>query len=346
MIMNSKQDIVLDSNTSDDVINSYINKILDEGKNYGKSNYGDGKKINIEYGTLNVINTIYGDSLSRIISFMGYDVIREYFIKDNNIDVDKEKKVLDKMRVNFDVFTSQQLLYDNGIVDYVLGLIKRNDNCYINDGSLCLKTGNNGVILVNSDGSYTRLISDIAYYVDRIKRGYDVLVDIKKGDYGDYFNTIKLCIDTLGYDSKKVNFIVYDSDINDQLINEVGVNVLRYCLLSELDYKMASERMNYIDSVNVKMCKVLRQKTNNEIGTIDDDIAYTILNKLIRFERVVRKASMGCIDILCNYLYELASLFDKYYSEVKDLNNRLIEAIKIVMNNVADLIGLIFIEEM
>ena len=81
-------------------INFYINKdyLLDniniintEGKNYGRSNYGNLEKINIEYVSANPTGTlhighgrgaVYGDCLSRIMSFVGYDVTREYYIND------------------------------------------------------------------------------------------------------------------------------------------------------------------------------------------------------------------------------------------------------------------------
>ena len=68
-----------------------INKILEEKENYGKSNYGNNKKINLEYVSANPTGTLhighgrgaaYGDNLSRILKFIGYDVTREYYVND------------------------------------------------------------------------------------------------------------------------------------------------------------------------------------------------------------------------------------------------------------------------
>ena len=68
-----------------------INKILTEGKNYGKNNLGNNKKILLEYVSANPTGTLhighgrgatYGDNLSRIMSYCGYDVTREYYIND------------------------------------------------------------------------------------------------------------------------------------------------------------------------------------------------------------------------------------------------------------------------
>ena len=68
-----------------------INTILNDGRNYGKSEYGNNEKINIEYVSANPTGTlhighgrgaVYGDCLSHIMSFAGYDVTREYYIND------------------------------------------------------------------------------------------------------------------------------------------------------------------------------------------------------------------------------------------------------------------------
>ena len=76
---------------SRDFLLSNINVILDEGKNYGKSEYGNHEKINIEYVSANPTGTlhighgreaVYGDALAHVMSFAGYDVTREYYIND------------------------------------------------------------------------------------------------------------------------------------------------------------------------------------------------------------------------------------------------------------------------
>ena len=68
-----------------------INKVLEEKENYGRSNIGNGKKINIEFVSANPTGILhlgnarggaYGDSLARIMRFCGFDVTTEYYIND------------------------------------------------------------------------------------------------------------------------------------------------------------------------------------------------------------------------------------------------------------------------
>jgi arginyl-tRNA synthetase len=75
------------------------------------------------------------------------------------------------------------------------------------------------------------------------------------------------------------------------------------------------------------------------------------MNKLIRFEDTLISACLKKQPhIICNYVYELASLFHSYYGAYKFITDDkeyteerllLIKAIKIVINNSLNLIGII-----
>ena len=65
-----------------------IERILSDNENYGRSNVGTGKTVNIEFvsanptGPLNVghgRNAVIGDTVSHIFEFSGYKVTREYY---------------------------------------------------------------------------------------------------------------------------------------------------------------------------------------------------------------------------------------------------------------------------
>ena len=81
-----------------DSLTKIISDILKNGENYFKSNIGGGTKIMVEYVSANPTGDLhlghargaaYGDTLTRILSFVGYDVSREYYVNDagNQIEV-------------------------------------------------------------------------------------------------------------------------------------------------------------------------------------------------------------------------------------------------------------------
>ncbi len=78
-------------------LTSVIKKVLNENENYGRGNKKNGK-IMVEYVSANPTGDLhlghargaaYGDALTRIMSYAGYDVLREYYVNDagNQINV-------------------------------------------------------------------------------------------------------------------------------------------------------------------------------------------------------------------------------------------------------------------
>ena len=445
-----------------------LNKIIELGKSYGKNNLGNGKKIDIEYVSANPTGILhighgrgaaYGDNLSRIMSFCGYDVTREYYINDagnqmNNLGIsikERYKEVcglecnlpedgyhgkeiitiaesiykehqdkcldedieffkqeglkrlmqqiktdLDTFRVNFDVFTSEQSLYDHGYVEDVLNSFKKNNDCYIEDDALWFETTKFGDdkdrVIVKNDGSYTYLLPDIANHVHKIARGFDELIDVFGSDHHGYVNRLKASLDILGYDSSILEVkllqmvrLLKDGEeikiskrtgktitLND-LIEEVGINATRYFFASksldtqmDFDMSLAIKNSNenpvyYIEYANARISSILNSYKEElpkitKFNTLNEPLAYTIMDKLINFEdTVITAAEKEQPHIICNYIYELASLFHSYYSQVKFItddkeytNERMIllQAIKIVINNSLNLIGIIPREQM
>ena len=449
-------------------LESEINNIIKSNKEYGKSNIGLSKKINIEYVSANPTGTLhighargaaYGDNLSRIMNFCGYDVTREYYINDagnqmNNLGIsikerykevcglecnlpedgyhgkeiialakniyeqygnnklgesieyfkqeglkvllDQIKKDLDTFRVNFDVFTSEQSLYDKGYVEKVIESIKKKDECYINENALWLKTTNHGDekdrVLIKNDGTYTYFLPDIAYHANKIERGFEELIDVLGADHHGYINRLKASLEILGYNKdildieilQMVRLLKDGEEIKvskrtgktytlNELIDEVGVNAARYFFASksldtqmDFDLNLATKDSNenpvyYIEYANARISKILNSSKKeinikNKYNTIDDPVAYNIMNKLLSFtDVVISAASKKEPHIICNYVYELATMFHSYYAKEKFItddeiytNERmaLLKAIKIVINNSLNLIGIIPREEM
>jgi len=452
-------------------LQNQIKTILKEDKNYGNSNIGQNKKINIEFVSANPTGTLhvghgrgatYGDNLARIMSKIGFDVTKEYYINDAgnqmyNLGVsikerykeicglecnipengyhgkeiitlaqkiydfygnsklesdieffkqeglnellDQIKKDLDRYRVNFNLFTSEQSLYDKGLVEQTLMNLQRTDNCYIKEDALWLKTTNYGDekdrVLVKNDGNYTYFLPDIAYHMDKYRRGYDELINVFGSDHHGYINRLKAAITILGEDSNKLNIKILQMVrlIKDgeelklskrtgktvtliDLIDELGVNTTRYFFSSrsldtqmDFDLDLALKQSNenpvyYIEYANARICSIIKNYQGNlntindirEFITLDNDNTYNILNKLYEFPDIVISAGLKKQPhLIANYAYELAALFHSYYQKEKIITDNevytkeriaLLMAIKIVLNNALDLIGIIPREEM
>ncbi|MDD9727359.1 arginine--tRNA ligase [Roseovarius sp. SK2] len=82
---------------SDTLWQDVLRAALERGEAYGRSELGNGKKVNVEYvsanptGPLHVGHTrgaVFGDALASLLDYVGYDVTREYYINDGGAQVD------------------------------------------------------------------------------------------------------------------------------------------------------------------------------------------------------------------------------------------------------------------
>jgi arginyl-tRNA synthetase len=105
--------------------------------------------------------------------------------------------------VRFDVYTSEQSLYDRGLVDEALVLLAEKGLTYERDGALWLRTTQFGDdkdrVLRKSDASLTYLVPDIAYHVDKRSRGFDRVVDVWGADHHGYVPRMRSVLSALGY---------------------------------------------------------------------------------------------------------------------------------------------------
>ena len=100
-----------------DSLSEIINKIIDQGKDYGRNNFGKNEKVMVEYVSANPTGDLhlghargaaYGDSLTRVLKFSGYDCLREYYVNDagNQIEVLGEslyQRYLEALGYEFDL---------------------------------------------------------------------------------------------------------------------------------------------------------------------------------------------------------------------------------------------------
>ena len=316
----------------------------------------------------------------------------EYFKQEGlKVLLDNIKKDLDYFRVNFDVFTSEQSLYDRGYVENILTTFKKKNECYISENALWLKTSNytdeKDRVIVKNDGTYTYLLPDIAYHVNKIERGFDKLIDVLGADHHGYINRLKSSLEILGYDSDILDIkilqmvrLLKDGEeikiskrtgktitLND-LIEEVGINAARYFFASksldtQMDFDLTLAKSNsnenpvyYIEYANARITSILnsyKEKISGdlEFNTINSQTAYDIMSKMLSFtDTVIAACQKQEPHLICNYVHELSSLFHSYYSKEKFITEdyeytkeriALLKAIKIIINNSLNLIGII-----
>lgn len=218
-------------------------------------------------------------------------------------ELDKIRHDLDRFRVHFDVWTSEQALRDAGKVDTALEILERNGYTYEQDGALWFRTTDFGDdkdrVLRKQDGSLTYLVPDIAYHNDKCERGFDKLVDFFGADHHGYIPRLKASMAAMGNDPDKLDVDIIQMvrlvrngeevkmskrlgnawTIMD-LVDLVGVDAARYIFSSraldshldfDLDLAVAQSNENpvyYAQYAHARICSILKAAQSENYPTV------------------------------------------------------------------------------
>jgi arginyl-tRNA synthetase len=109
--------------------------------------------------------------------------------------------------VHFDVFSSEQAVYDSGAVAAALAELDARGLTYEKDDALWFRTTDYGDdqdrVLRKRDGTYTYFLPDIAYHIDKFGRGFHRLIDVWGADHHGYIPRMRAAMRALGHDERQ-----------------------------------------------------------------------------------------------------------------------------------------------
>lgn len=203
------------------------------------------------------------------------------------------RKDLHDFNVDFDNWFSEKSLYPEQ-AEAALKTLKDEDNLYEKDGALWLRTTKNGDdkdrVVIRTNGVPTYFCSDIAYVGNKIRRGYNKLIDIWGADHHGYIIRLKTAMKFLGYnpDDFEIMLLQMVTLLRDgepvkmskrtgqavtlrELMDEVGTDAARYffcarTLDSQMDFdidlakKQSSDNpVYYIQYANARIHSLFQQ---------------------------------------------------------------------------------------
>src|SRR3989338_1397546 len=329
-----------------------------------------------------------GDSLARILSFLSCAVKREYYINDEGTQMNilgnsiraryrelcgiKEEFPADRYKgayiiditkdlkdfgVNFDVWYSQKALRKSGKIDKALQIVKDKGYIYEKEGAAWFRSTDFGDdkdrVIIKSDGSYTYLAPDIAYHLDKYRRGFKTIIDIWGPDHHGYIPRIKAAVQALGYEKSSLSVLlaqlvtIYQGGklvsmstragefvTLREVIDEVGKDVARFCFLMrrvsshlEFDlYKVKEQSMEnpvyYIQYAHARIWSILEysKKASLSSGFKSDLLKEKEELDMLRILRqfpliVVLSANSLEPYTVLQYMEDLARAFHSFYAK-------------------------------
>ncbi|RIJ69680.1 arginine--tRNA ligase [Rummeliibacillus sp. TYF005] len=289
-----------------------------------------------------------------------FEFFREHGLKH---EFGKLQKDLKDFRVDFDVWFSETSLYKEGKVQTALQKLKENGHVFEQDGATWFRSTTFGDdkdrVLIKTDGSYTYLTPDIAYHEDKLRRGFDKLINIWGADHHGYIPRMKAAIEALGYDrdTLEVEVIQMVNLLRDgekvkmskrtgnavtlrELVEEVGLDAVRYNFAMragdthlDFDLDLAVKQSNenpvyYAQYAHARICSILRQASEKgfaasteHLDTLSSEKDIEVLKKVGDFPQVVADAArVRAPHRIANYIQELAATFHSFYNAEKVLD--------------------------
>ncbi|MDO8433353.1 MAG: arginine--tRNA ligase [Candidatus Binatus sp.] len=215
-----------------------------------------------------------------------------------------------RLGIRFDVFTNELDLMKSGTVDSVLAALKDRDLTFEKDGAVWLRGEPLGLpkdaVLVRSDADRqpTYRTPDIAYHIEKLKRGFDLIIDVFGADHIGEHQQVIAAVKAMGHDTTPISAIIYQfvtltrggEKVKmstrkatyvtlDGLIDEVGADVVRFFFVfrksdSQLDFdlelakKQAPENpVFYVQYAHARLASVFREAEKAGLALPDDAAA-------------------------------------------------------------------------
>jgi arginyl-tRNA synthetase len=208
--------------------------------------------------------------------------------------------------VKFDSYFLESSLYTDGKVDETVALLKKAGHTYESEGALWLRTTDFGDdkdrVMRKSDGTYTYFLPDVAYHLDKFRRGFGAVINVQGADHHSTVTRVRAGLQALemdipkGYPDYALHQMVTVMRAGDEvkiskragsyvtvrdLIDEVGRDGVRYFFLMRrldshlvFDVDLAKSQSDenpvyYVQYAHARLSSVLRE-WGGDVATLAD----------------------------------------------------------------------------
>lgn len=302
----------------------------------------------------------------------------------------KQKETLAKLKVIFDSYFSEKTLHDEGLVEDAISRLSSEGHTIREGGALWFKSeafgDDKNRVLVKENGELTYFAADIAYHINKFKRGYDIIIDIWGADHHGYVPRVKAALAAVGLPIDRFEVIIGqlvtlyrgkeqvkmskrtgEMVTLDEIISEIGSDAVRFFMTStsvnnhlDFDLELAKEKKQenpvyYVQYAHARICSILRKSKckvqSAKLDTLTHEAERALMRKLLDFEdEILAACRKREPHQLINYVKDVAAIFHNFYHQCRVLDNParlvLVEATRIVIENVLKLLKIEAPEQM
>ncbi len=283
------------------------------------------------------VSAHFGDSAGKNLDQIRQFAV-EYLRKEQDLD-------LHAFGVKFDSYFLESSLYTNGKVDETVELLKKAGHTYEGEGALWLRTTEFGDdkdrVMRKSDGTYTYFVPDVAYHLDKFRRGYEAVVNVQGADHHSTVTRVRSGLQALeaqipeGYPDYVLHQMVTVTRGGEEvkiskragsyvtvrdLIDEVGRDGVRYFFLMRrvdshlvFDVDLAKSQSDenpvyYVQYAHARLCSVMREWGGDpatlagaDLNLLTSPHESALAQKLAEFPELVTRAATEFAPHLLTY---------------------------------------------
>lgn len=272
------------------------------------------------------------------------------------------KQSLHDFGTDFDVYTHEDSMHTSGRVQQAIDKLRDNGSIYEQDGAIWLRTTDFGDdkdrVVIKSDGNPAYVAGDIAYYLDKRQRGFDLCIYMLGADHHGYIGRLKAVAAALGEDPATVEVLIGQM-VNlvkdgqpmrmskragtvitlEDLVDAIGVDAARYVLIRssvnspiDIDLGLWASASNenpvyYVQYAHARLSALARNAADLGLGLdlghldlLDHDREATLMRTIGEFPRVLKTAaSLREPHRVCRYLEDLAGDYHRFYDSCRVL---------------------------
>ncbi len=294
----------------------------------------------------------YGDRLLETNSEDRRSELVSYALPKN---LERIRKGLETYGIKYDVWFSEQSLYDSGELEETLKFLRDNNLVAEKEGAQWFKATEFGVekdeVIIRNNGLPTYFASDIAYHRNKfLKRGFDRVINLLGADHHGHVARMKAAVSALGIDSSKLDIVIFqlvrlfkNGEVArmskrtgraislDDLLEEVGRDAARFIFNTkasgshlDFDLDLAVKQSNenpvyYVQYAHARICSMLRLIESEGISVpAVEDTDLTLLNASEEME-LIRKLAEYPDEIRISAQTLEPSRLTRYVTDVASL---------------------------
>ena len=272
------------------------------------------------------------------------------------------KQSLHDFGTDFDVYTHEDSMHSSGRVEQAIDKLRETGSIYEKDGAVWLRTTDFGDdkdrVVIKSDGQPAYVAADIAYYLDKRQRGFDLCIYMLGADHHGYIARLKAIAAAVGEDpatvevliGQMVNLVRDGQPVRmskragtvitmDDLVEAIGVDAARYSLIRssvdtpiDIDLELWSSASNenpvyYVQYAHARLAALARNAaelglapSTEHLDLLTHDKEGTLIRSLGEFLRVLKTAAtLREPHRVARYLEDLAGDYHRFYDSCRVL---------------------------